>query len=171
MAGGPIEPCDVWELARRGQTLAGQVSVQDMPRLSSQLTDAGECLDFRFSGRTDSRARPAAVLEVNGTIHAACDRCGKPVALRIREQAEFFFVADEAELGRLPIDDAPDEPLFGSTRFDLAALIEDQAILAMPLSPRHQDCGDAAESRQELGRDTPVRKPFAVLAGLKKRGH
>jgi uncharacterized protein len=40
----------------------------------------------------------------------------------------------------LPIDDAPDEPLLGSRRFDVAALVEEQAILALPISPRHAAC-------------------------------
>jgi uncharacterized protein len=169
MASARIERCDVWELSRKGLSLDGRIAVQDMPRLASQLVDVRDRLEFRFSGGTDSRGRPAAVLELHGTVHAACDRCGKPVPLPLHEQAAFFFVADETELGRLPIDESPDEPLLGSPRFDLAALIEDQAILAMPLSPRHEDC-DAVDPRTGPEPEVPRRQPFAVLAGLKKRG-
>lgn len=165
-----IERCDVWELARKGLSLAGQIAVRDMPRLAGGLVDGGDHLDFLFKGRIDSRGRPAAVLEVRGTVHASCDRCGKPVALPIGEQVAFYFVADEAELGRLPIDESADEPLLGSTHFDLAALIEDQAILAMPISPRHDNCGGVVDSRREPEFAIPLRQPFAVLAGLKKRG-
>ena len=107
MATGRTEPCDVWELARQRLSVAGQIAVRDLPRLADQLVDARGHLDFRFSGGTDGRGRPAAVLELQGTVHAACDRCGEPVALSIAEQAAFFFVADEADLGRLPIDESP----------------------------------------------------------------
>ena len=93
MASARIERCDVWELSRKGLSLDGRIAVQDMPRLASQLVDVRDRLEFRFSGGTDSRGRPAAVLDLHGTVHAACDRCGKPVPLPLHEQAAFFFVA------------------------------------------------------------------------------
>jgi len=91
------------------------------------------------------------------------------VLLPIDERARFFFVTDEAELGRLPIDDAPDEPLLGSAQFDLAALIEDQVILALPISPRHEGCDSPL--RQLPASGEPTRQAFAALAGLKKQTH
>jgi uncharacterized protein len=103
-----------------------------------------------------------------------------PVLLPVSLQSSFFFVQTEAELARIPVDDTDDEPLLGSRRFDLDELVEDELILALPISPRHADCrstagasdGDAGEggvTAPDLGDGRP--SPFAVLAGLKPRRH
>lgn len=164
-----LEPCDVWELARKRGSVSGVVALRQLPRLAAALLDTADRLQYRFTGSIDERGRPAALLELEGRVHALCDHCGKPVAVPIGEQARFFFVVDEEELGRLPIDDAPDEPLLGSERFDLAALIEDQAILALPISPRHEGCQAAAQALPPA-QSEPVRRPFAALVELKRRG-
>ncbi len=163
-----IEPCDVWELARRRASVQGELALKDAPRLAGQLADDDGGLRFRLDGLVDELGRPAGRLEVHGRVHARCDRCGGPVAVPIAEQARFFFVTGEEELGRLPIDDSPEEPLLGSRRFDLASLVEDQAILALPISPRHEDCAApvAGEDRPALGGET--HRPFEALAALKK---
>jgi len=164
-----IGPCDVWELARRRGSLSGEVAPGQLPRLAVAQLDPADRLRYRFTGDIDERGRAAALLEVEGQVHAACDRCGRPVSLAIDERARFYFVADEAELDRLPIDDSPDEPLLGSSQFDLAALIEDQAILALPISPRHEGCKSPLRQPPAIGE--PTRRAFAALAGLKKRSH
>lgn len=162
-----IGPCDVWELARKGDSISGEVALGQLPRLAAVLIDPADRLHYRFTGGIDERGRPAAFLELEGRLHANCDRCGRPLALPIDERARFYFVADETELDRLPIDEAPDEPLPGSTQFDLAALIEDQAMLALPISPRHEHC--ESPLRQLPGVGEPARQLFEALAGLKKR--
>ena len=164
----PIERCDVWELARRGRAVEGELAVKDAERLLEQLADGGGTLHFRFSGLIDERGRAGARLDLDGTVHAICDRCGGPVAVEIRERTQFYFVDDEGELGRLPIDDSPEEPLLGSHGFDLGALVEDQAILAMPISPRHVECAVSNADAAGLRPDGETRRPFEVLAGLKK---
>jgi uncharacterized protein len=164
----PIERCDVWELARRGRVVEGELAVRDAERLAEQLADDRGALHFRFSGLIDERGRAAARLDVGGAVQARCDRCGGPVEMVIREHSQFYFVDDERELGQLPIDDSPEEPLLGSHRFDLAALVEDQAILAMPISPRHGECTAADADGTGARPDGKTRRPFEVLAFLKK---
>lgn len=165
---GAMRICDVWDLARRGASLDGEVALAGLPRLAAQLADAGGSLRYRFGGFVDDRGRPSARLEVDGVVSARCDRCGGPVAVPIGERAAFFFVADEAALNALPIDEAEEEALLGSQRFDVFALIEDQAILALPISPRHDDCvGPAADGGGESGNEAS--HPFAALAALKRK--
>jgi uncharacterized protein len=171
MTTAPRRFCDVWELARRGGVAEGELALKDASRLGAQLADSEGALHYRLCGLIDERGRPSARLELDGLVRARCDRCGEPVEVPIEERALFYFVADEAELGHLPIDEAPDEPLLGSHRFDLAALVEEQAILALPISPRHSDCaapamGDAGQRKEE-----EQRRPFEALAALKRSGH
>ena len=161
-----VPSCDVWELSRRRGTVQGELAVSNAPRLAAALADAEGTLRYRLTGRVDELGRPAATLDMHGTVRARCDRCGGAVDLPIDEQAQFFFVADERQLDELPIDESAEEPLLGSRRFDLAALLEDQAILALPISPRHDRCAGPAEVDDKLAGET--RRPFDALAALKK---
>jgi uncharacterized protein len=158
--------CDVWEMSRRRASVQGDVPLGDAPRLAAQLADLVGALRYRFDGLVDDLGRPAAVLAVQGEVRVRCDRCGRPVEVPVDEQARFFFVKDEQELGGLPIDESPDEPLLGSHRFDLAALVEEQAILALPISPRHDRCCAAPPVAAVRGAET--HRPFEALAGLKR---
>jgi len=161
--------CDVWELSRRQGSVEGALALGDAPRLAGQLADAVGALRYRLSGLVDELGRPAAVLELQGRVRARCDRCGGPVELPIDERAQFFFVTDEQALGKLPIDESPQEPLLGSRRFDVAALVEDQAILALPISPRHDDCAGPGPRDGDRGSDGETHRPFEALAALKKK--
>ena len=46
---------------------------------------------------------------------------------------------------------------------DVVRLVEDEIIMGLPLSPKHDDCGTDALTRAKA--DKP--NPFAVLAALK----
>jgi len=168
MAKERVGPVDVWELSRQRGSVAGELALADAPRLRSQLADADGALRFQFSGLRDRLGRPAATLEVQGTVRARCDRCSGPVELPIRELAQFHFVSEERELGSLPIDESDEEALLGSHRFDLASLVEDQAILALPISPRHEHCAAPEALDERPLAERPAHRPFASLADLKK---
>ena len=162
---------DVFELARANGEVRGELPLARLPRLAAELLESNGCLSFHLVGRRDGRGRAAAELHVEGRVRMSCDRCGSAVEVPIAEHGSFFFVADEAELMGLPIDDAPDEPLLGSAQFDVAALVEDQAILALPISPRHADCrGAQVEAVETGGRGTAdTYRPFEALTRLNKR--
>ena len=169
MTTGPAACCDVWELARRAGSVEGEIAVGDASRLAELLADTDAALHYRMNGLIDPRGRPAARLEVRGMVRLRCDRCGAPVQVSVDELAQFFFVTDEEELGTLPIDESPEEPMLGSRRFDVAALVEEQAILALPLSPRHDHCAAAAPAEPETAADGETHRPFEALAALKKQ--
>jgi uncharacterized protein len=164
-----LKSVDVFELARTGGHVEGSTPAGDLSRLSAELVDPSGQIAYRFEGRTDSLGRPAVRLRVAGRLPVRCDRCGEPVVVPLDRTTEFFFVRDEAELAALPVtvEDEP-EPLLGSPQFDLAALVEDEAILSIPLSPRHDTCPGNKPDADRSGGATAA-KPFAVLPGLLHR--
>ncbi len=170
MAAQSNHQCDVWELARCGGEVTGHLPLQQATRLAEALVDTDGQLNYRLTGYIDARNRAAATLQLDGVLRARCDRCAGPVEMHIAEQAAFYFVDDEEQLARLPIDEAPEEPLLGSRRFDVAALVEDQAILALPISPRHDACVLAGQSDETsaAAHEAESRRPFASLAALKR---
>ena len=156
---------DVLELAREGGSVEGEIDAAQLTRLSGMLAAPMGRIRYRFEGRIDERGRSAASLRIEARLGLNCDLCGERLDWVLDESDRFFFVDDEAQLGALPITVDGDEPLLASRRFDLQDLVEEQTILALPISPRHPECERRARAAgPELGGS----RPFAALASLKR---
>lgn len=175
---------DTDQLSRSGSRLTGRLPVAGLQRLAPQLASAAGEIEYELAGELDERARPAATLRAHGTLTQRCDLCERDVTLPLDIAAQYYFVADARSLDELPLEgDDEREPLVGGRRFDVAGLVEDEAILALPISPRHPACeaelaargavGDGAAVTEtpeaEPGEPAPRPNPFAVLAKLKGR--
>jgi uncharacterized protein len=75
------------------------------------------------------------------------------------------LVTDEAQADATEerLDDDSIDVIVGSTTMDLLALVEDEALLSLPLSPRHEACPEGAQARV----DNNLESPFAILKNLK----
>ena len=67
--------------------------------------------------------------------------------------------------------DGDDEIVVGSRKFDVAAWVEEELILSLPLFAQHDDCEPDEERMQteETSETMQRANPFACLAALKKR--
>jgi uncharacterized protein len=156
---------DVLELAREGGSVEGEVEAADLARLAGMLAAPVGRIRYRFDGRIDERGRSAASLRIEARLGLNCDLCGERLDWALDESNGFFFVDDEAQLGALPITAEGDEPLLSSRRFDLQDLVEEQIILALPISPRHPACERRARAQKP---EDDASRPFAALASLKR---
>lgn len=162
---------DIFELARRGETVEGEVPVRDLPELCAFTATGEGVLRFAAVGVGERRGLPAAELSMEGEVELACARCMKPVRVEIESSAVFRFVRDEAEANALPIDeDEEDEDVaVGSRRFDLAKWVEEEAILTLPRMVVHDVCEEKREWSDDEETEAEKRpNPFAALAALKK---
>lgn len=164
---------NVLDLAQKSQTCSGMISTRTMARLQSQLADhSTHDVSYSLRGFVDTRRRPAAQLDIQATLSLPCTHCDQALAWTVQLQRHYYFVRDEEALQRIEVDDAEEEPLVGSARFDVAQLLEDELILSLPIAPRHEKCQTEVEAAS--GRDsdveTPVQRPFTVLKGLKIKG-
>jgi uncharacterized protein len=178
---------DIFALAERGAQVAGAADPAEMARLEGLAAPlgGGDGVHFVLQGRIDAQGRPAASLHLQGAVTLRCDRCEQPLHWQIDERREFYFVRTERELAAIPVDELDEEALLGSTHLDLDTLIEDEAILALPLSPRHAVCPATqatTESAAPAVAPAPPRgvagdaggaprshRPFATLARLRGR--
>lgn len=122
--------------------------------------------------RPDPSGQPAPWLRLTfaATLPQVCQRCMGPVAVPVQVAREFRFVESEV-LAEQQDDDCEEDLLVTSRDFDLAALVEDEVLLALPLVPRHEVCPVSVkmtltDNDFEAPADKP--NPFAVLAQLKK---
>ena len=147
---------NIFELARRGETIEGEVAVKDLPNLLGFTATENGTLRF---------------VDMEGDVDISCARCLKPMSVHIASGAVFRLVRTEAEANALPIeDDEEDEDvLVGSRSFDLEKWVEEEAILALPRMVVHDACEEKREwSDGEEPQEEKRPNPFAALAALKK---
>ena len=156
---------DVLEMARDGGSVEGELEAAQLGRLSALLVPPMGRIRYRFEGLIDEQGRNGAKLRIEANLGLKCDLCGERVDWALDESERFFFVEDEAQLGALPITVDGDEPLLASRQFDLQDLIEEQTILALPISPRHPHCKVPAPAEAS---EPGAAGPFAALASLKR---
>ncbi len=164
---------DVLALARERGTLEGDLPLAAMPRLAASLLRPEGQLHYVVRGEVDPRGRPGAQMQLRAPLVLECQRCNAELTFPLERRAQFRFVATEEELNALPIEDDEVDVIVGGHHTDVAAWIEDEAILSLPLVPRHDACvpktSFAADVLDAQGPDTRP-NPFAVLAGFKP-GH
>ena len=112
-------------------------------------------------------------------VPLTCQRCLEPVDTPLTTQVHMALLKYEKQAERL--DDEADFIVLGVERvehggapeapvIDLAELLEDELLLTMPLSPRHESCENEHHDIVEIEDEPEPEKrdnPFEVLANLK----
>lgn len=158
---------DAFRLARKQESLRGDATMAQLPRLAQSVLDPAARLSYEIVGRIDEEGHPGARMRLSARLPLRCERCNQPLQFALEREVTFRFVADEQELNALPIEDVEHEDVVGSANMELLPWIEDEAILSLPLVPRHEDCA-LPLANDEVPAE-PVRpNPFAALAKLKR---
>ena len=153
---------DSFAFAREGRALEGTLAVSSLERLHDQLADAAGELAFRVQGRRGRRGEPLLEVEVSGTLALSCQRCLEGVRFDVDIDSLLELVPEGAELSQDELEDDTRDFLPVAGDLDVAQLVEDEVLLALPVAPRHERCGlpGTAEAGERIA-------PFAALAGLK----
>lgn len=156
---------DSFAFCRQGEQAAGAVPVAALARLSQDLADRGGEIRWQFAGGRHPQGLPQLTMTVEGEVQLVCQRCLQPFVHPIASETLLVLARDEAEADEIEarLDDESIDVIVGSSAQDLLQLVEDEALLSLPLSPRHAVCPDGAPS---AGTDKPE-SPFAVLKQLK----
>jgi len=145
--------------ARSAGVLKGRLGMESLPRLA-QSGCSGAVLDYVLSGEINERGKPGLRLAVDGSVHLECQRCLGDVELPLRLEAQLEFAASEADI--MAADD--EERVLAGRNMSVAALVEEEVILALPMVPKHEQCHAATGA--EGGAEPSA---FQALAALKKR--
>jgi uncharacterized protein len=110
-------------------------------------------------------------LEASLDMPLTCQRCLSAVNVLCHIQRSYRFVESEAQ-AELEDDDSEEDLLVIGRDFDLAALIEDEVLMDLPVVPRHDVCPVqvklvAADPDFEAKSGKP--NPFSALAVLKAK--
>ncbi|MGE5161867.1 MAG: YceD family protein [Betaproteobacteria bacterium] len=157
---------DAFRLARRQETLRGEATMAQLPRLAPSVVDPAARVAYEIAGRIDAEGHPGAVMKLSARLPLRCERCNEPMQFRLEREVPFRFVGSEQELNALPIEDVEVEEVVGSAGMALLPWIEDEVILSLPLVPRHDGCAlPLAGDVEPVPQGRP--NPFAALARLK----
>lgn len=150
-------------LERLAETAAAEAPASQWPAVT--WSAQGEIREVR------GESQPWLHLKVDASAHLTCQRCLKAVGESLTLERSVRFVKDEAAAAELDVD-SEEDVLALPRHLDLAELIEDELLLALPLVPRHETCPQPlpvpADDEELVEEKRP--NPFAALAALKKGG-
>ena len=144
--------------ARNAAVLEGRLGIESLPRLAESGCSVA-VLDFVLNGEINQRGKPGLKLAVSGSVRLQCQRCLDSLHLPVRLEAELEFASSEADI--MAADDDVERVVAGR-EMSVAALVEDEVLLALPMVPKHEQCSAAGWEA--------VAEPsaFQALAALKK---
>jgi uncharacterized protein len=139
-----------------------------LPLLAAPEGEAVGRVDFSREGRI-----AVAEVTVAAEVTLICQRCLSPLVRQVEGQGRAALVASPAEAERVP--DTLETVLAPEYRISIRDLVEEELLLALPLVPRHEDNGCAADSAgtpgQGFSAEPPAetQRPFGQLSELLKR--
>ena len=153
------EVIDSLRFAAAEGTLTGRLAVAGLSRLASSpmlfapdgwlqyelrgyrnVDAASAAGGDKAKGMGQSKPRPALHLRVCGRLQLCCQRCLEPMDFVCDiDNMLWLFAADEAWPEDELEADAYDA-LAADAAMSTASLVEDEVLLALPLSPRHDNC-------------------------------
>lgn len=155
---------DVFKFAYEQRSLSGEVKVAAFERLSDLLTDNGGVLQYRIEGDVDVMRKPRLSLIVKGHLTLRCQRCLGGLGWDLMVSNALQPVRSGQEIPEEELEDDEVDAIEVDGDLDVLSLLEDEIILALPLAPRHDECGTAHPDGGAV-----KKSPFAVLSGLKTR--
>ncbi len=175
MSGGLPANIDLIRLADQDTRLSGAIPLRRMQRLLTYCRsgEGGASVELAFSHDQERDVRTICG-EVAIEVTATCERCLEPMRLALKSHVNLLVLTP----GQKSPEDQGDV-LIASEPVSLTELVENELILAMPMTPKHQlDQCLAKELAEESGsrRGTPEPEqgdsekasPFAGLAKLKR---
>lgn len=152
-------------LAKAETSLSGQLNIDQMQRLLALIESNQGLVNFELEFSRDDQGNTVIRGSVETTLDMLCQRCFKSMSFDLSGNISLQVVAT-IEASR----ECPDqfEPLLlEQDEVRLDELVEDEILLALPLSPLHDTPECHAE---EAGNESAVKKenPFSVLKKLKQ---
>lgn len=158
---------DGLDFARNARALHGKIKAASLVRLQDCLAGKEVELEYSIIGGLNTNGKPVLHVLIKGILQLRCQRClGRldhalnldPTLLLVENEGQMTAVEDKLE--------AVDDSIVGGPHLDVLALLEDEIILGLPISPRHPagECKLLVDTEADRNPNA-----FAVLKALKMR--
>jgi len=170
---------DNLNFAKKGERLEGWLDLSACPRLGElllsqasdgvnekSLSSTAAKIDVLLQGKVDAQGRSWIRAEIKANLSTYCQRCFEPLPLSLALNFSYLIAETDQEAGdELALDDNDEYDLQEPDKaMSVAALIEDELIMALPIAPVHDF--DCVELTRQAG-EKP--NPFAALKDLMKK--
>jgi uncharacterized protein len=161
-----VKIVDSFEFCKQQQVLTGSTAVAEFERLAAELASSTGTLEWALTGGRHVTGIPQLSLNIRGRIELICQRCLTPMPHALLSESTLVLANDEANADETEarLDDERLDVIVGSTSMDVMSLLEDEALLALPLAPKHAQCPGSVPAAAAEKRESP----FAVLKKSKK---
>lgn len=148
------------------EVVEGRVPVRDLERLQSVLHSAGGEIRYRVAGLRTPEGLPAVSLQVEGRLDLTCQRCLSGMPFELAVDSRIVMVKDEDALPDLEEEVEGIDAIVQPERLNIAELVEEEVLLALPLVAVHPEgeCKADREAEAALVKE----HPFATLQKLKQ---
>lgn len=151
-----------------GFSWQGQMNLAEFERLSIDA-QADAPLDVAVDfGKKDGILWLSFVVE--GGLSLACQRCLSPLKVELSGTYQMAILTSDEQIERIAEQEYVLLSELGNPNLlPIKDLLEDELLLALPLSARHNDCQMFTDSVGDAITEEKASNPFAVLANLKSR--
>jgi uncharacterized protein len=151
---------DGLQFARGTQQLSGALGMEHLPRLA-EMQGATEGVAFVVRGGMKDDGKPCLWISASGELRLVCQRCLGQLVFPLSIDVELALTEDPREIEQA--EDGVDRVL-ATRAMNVAQLVEDEVLLALPMVPRHERCSVEMPPGREMNAS-----PFSVLTELKRR--
>lgn len=167
---------DVNGFAASAAVLSANEPLQNYERLRAELAAPADDLTVRWEAAGQTRNGPEGAnvpwlhLTAEVRVQLVCQRCLAPVEVTLHIDRWFRFAADEATAAAED-EEAEEDVLVASRDFNLHELIEDELLMEIPVTPRHEVCPEpmrlSAVDPDFEAAEAERPNPFAALGALR----
>lgn len=155
---------DSLDFAGNGKEIKGEVPFVEMPRLLGELESPDGVLQYSVRGGVDKLGVSFLDVSMTGDCRVRCQRCLGALEHPIRI-ATRLLLRDQSELDALEDSEEEYDSILAETQLDVLDMLEEEILLSLPISPRHESGACQAKDGDSAGKGKE--NPFAALANLK----
>ncbi len=142
---------DLEALADRETVLSGEIELRQLTRLLEIVHSARGTIQASLKFYRHAISSVAVDLAFDSVLELTCQRCLEPLVQDVSERVSLTLLEPRSTSGE--IANEGEVVVLTDGKFNPAALLEDELILSLPISPRHteiDECGSMAQALQAL---------------------
>ena len=152
--------------ARDAAELEATLAIADLPRLHDALFDRSGKITYRLTGTVNKDGVAFLRLDLAAELVLVCQRCLGPMNFDLHATRNFELVPQAQPLGDPAEEPGDVERIHEDAKLDVAALVEEETILCLPMVATHRPEECSASSAVH---DKKEPSPFSSLSALKRQ--